>query len=219
MSAGRRRPAVLWRAGGILAGLLVLLVGAPLPPGILQSAPFVSSEMQRALAGAAAAQSARPAAPAPTSKPPAEAPRAPQAGGAATAAAPAIIKSEPGELRDPFKPLILSREELARREKVEAAKKAEEPAMPTELLPPLQRFDLSNLTLVGIIRAAGENLAVVQAPNGRGYFVRAKMRVGRNQGVVKVIRPDSIVIVEQHKNPLGQPEPKEVTVKLRPSEG
>ena len=135
-----------------------------------------------------------------------------------------IFVYENGGRRDPFRSLILSQDELDRREREEAAarqesEEEEEEETPPEFLPPLERFDLSNLDLVGIIRTKKGNLAVVQAPDGHGYFLRKKTRLGRNKGAVVQIEADFIVIEEQHKNPLGRYERKEVVVKLRPDEG
>ena len=91
---------------------------------------------------------------------------------------------------DPFKPLFaIEAERMAR-----ADKKAKKKKLP---LTPLQRIDLSQLKLVGIIVSPTGNKALVEEPSGKGYIITKGTYVGTNFGRVKRILKDRVIVEEQ----------------------
>ncbi len=60
----------------------------------------------------------------------------------------------------------------------------------------LQRFELDQLELVGIIWDVSRPKAMIKDPNGTLHVVEANSKVGRNNGYVAVIREGEIVVVE-----------------------
>ncbi len=61
---------------------------------------------------------------------------------------------------------------------------------------PLQRFDLDQLKLVGIIWDVKSPKAMILDPSGKGYVVKVNERIGRNNGYIARIREGEIIIVE-----------------------
>ncbi len=84
-------------------------------------------------------------------------------------------------MRDPFRPLTL-------RTKVNSR--------PRENLSPLERLDLSQLKLVGIVWDIKEPRAMVEDSAGLGYVVKVGMPIGSNDGRVKAIHRNQIVVEE-----------------------
>jgi Tfp pilus assembly protein PilP len=105
--------------------------------------------------------------------------------------------------RDPFKPWIL---EIRSR----ADKKAS--------LNPLQRYDLSQLKLVAVIRKGDDPKAMLQDATGKGFIVTKGSHVGGNEGVIVDITDSEVVIVEKAINLLGDTKTKEVRIGLHQEE-
>ncbi|MGE5174280.1 MAG: pilus assembly protein PilP, partial [Betaproteobacteria bacterium] len=57
--------------------------------------------------------------------------------------------------------------------------------------------------------------AMLEGPDGKGYFVRVGTIIGQNRGVVKKITQDRMVIEEKFKNFSGETERKEIVIELR----
>jgi len=83
--------------------------------------------------------------------------------------------------RDPFRPMTL-------RTKVNTRAR--------ENLSPLERLDLSQLKVVGIIWDIKEPRAMVEDTAGLGYVVKVGTPIGSNDGTVKAIHRNQIVIEE-----------------------
>lgn len=64
-------------------------------------------------------------------------------------------------------------------------------------LTPLQKIDLSQLKVVGIILAEEGNKALVEDPSGKGYVITRGTFVGANFGRVRSILKDRIVVEEE----------------------
>lgn len=92
---------------------------------------------------------------------------------------------DPVNKRDPFLPFS-------------PPKKAENPDFGPVL--PLQRFDLEQLQIVGIIWDVAEPKALVVDPQGNTTIVTMNERIGRNNGYVAAIREGEVVIVEAFDN-------------------
>ncbi len=82
-------------------------------------------------------------------------------------------------------------------------------------LPPLQRVDISELRLIGIVWEGSNYVAMVSTPDGRGYAVRKGTIIGLNKGVVVDIASDHIVIEEKAKDYLGEVKTKRTVLELR----
>lgn len=61
---------------------------------------------------------------------------------------------------------------------------------------PLQKFDLDQLKLIGIIWDVRDPKAMFQDPNAKIYTVGKDERVGRNNGYIATIREGEIVVIE-----------------------
>ncbi len=110
----------------------------------------------------------------------------------------------PGERRDPFVSLLQRGEQKNNTE---------------DELTPLQRVEISDLHLVGIVEDAEGNKALVQTPDGRGYSLRVGLRVGKHDGMVKQILEDQVIIQEKKTDILGQMTVSKEILKLKKEEG
>ena len=106
---------------------------------------------------------------------------------------------KPAGRRDPFAPIIVREE-----------KKEQKGA-----IPPLERYAVAEFKLTGIVWGGFGYNAMLEGPDGKGYFVRAGTVIGLNRGVVKKITKDVMIVEEKFKNYLGATERKEITVTLR----
>lgn len=61
---------------------------------------------------------------------------------------------------------------------------------------PLQKFDLSQLRLVGIIWDVRKPQAMIKDPSGSTHLVGTNTRIGPRNGYIAVIREGEIVVVE-----------------------
>ena len=101
--------------------------------------------------------------------------------------------------RDPFRPMTL---------------KAKAAAQPRENLSPLERLDLGQLKIVGIVWDVKEPRAMIEDSAGLGYTVKVGTPVGNNGGRVKVIRQDQIVVEEYYEDVYGTRKKHDVAMRL-----
>jgi len=101
--------------------------------------------------------------------------------------------------RDPFRPLSL---------KAKASQRAR------ENLSPLERYELGQLKLVGIIWGIKEPRAMVEDATGLGYVVKIGTLIGPNEGKVKAIKPAEVIIEERFTDFYGARKSQEVSMKL-----
>ncbi|WP_373499383.1 pilus assembly protein PilP [Desulfococcus sp.] len=100
---------------------------------------------------------------------------------------------------DPFEPLF----------KPMPAEKPKLPAPPEKItapkrrLTPLEKVDLDQLKLVGIVRADSGNKALVEDASGKGYIVIHGTYLGIHSGKVVDILKDRIIVEEEDKDMLG----------------
>jgi type IV pilus assembly protein PilP len=114
----------------------------------------------------------------------------------------AIAKSSPQERPvynpkdkiDPFEPLFRDKPSVA------LVKKKRKKRVPRT---PLERIDLSQLKLVGIIVASSGNRALVEESSGKGYVIKNGTYVGTNAGKVVKIEKDKVVVAEEYEDVLG----------------
>jgi Tfp pilus assembly protein PilP len=79
---------------------------------------------------------------------------------------------------------------------------------------PLERYQIGQLKLVGVVRGAGVSRAMVEDSSGLGYIISAGTPIGSSGGVVQSIEPRRVLIEETITNFLGESEPREVVMEL-----
>ncbi len=84
----------------------------------------------------------------------------------------------------------------------------------TEALSPLERFDLSQLTVTGIIWATKQRRALVEDPTGKGYIVAEGAGIGKNKGRVLRIDDNRVVVKETYVDFHNKATTKEVDLYL-----
>ncbi len=79
---------------------------------------------------------------------------------------------------------------------------------------PLQKYEISQLTLVAIIMIPGGNIALVEDSLGKGYFLKKGTEIGKNDGKVKQILKDKVIIEEVYEDTFGQKKINEISLYL-----
>ncbi len=100
--------------------------------------------------------------------------------------------------RDPFSPIVTRQEKKSLSDR-----------------PPLERYNINEFKLSGIVWGGFGYNALLEGPDGKGYFIRVGTILGPNRGIVKKITQNMIVVEEKFKNAMGETESKEITVQLR----
>ncbi len=103
--------------------------------------------------------------------------------------------------RDPFRPFTLHNRRAP---------------TPREKLSPLERYDLGQLKLVGVIWDVKTPNAMVEDSTGLGYVVRIGTPIGMNEGKVKTIQQSGLVIEEFQYDFYGAKKKVERNMKLAP---
>lgn len=85
-------------------------------------------------------------------------------------------------------------------------------------VPPLQRYELSDVKILGIVWGGYGYHGLVQTPDGKGYTVKEGMLMGTNNGVIKAITDKAIVVSEPTVDFSGNKIQREVELLLRPKE-
>jgi Tfp pilus assembly protein PilP len=101
--------------------------------------------------------------------------------------------------RDPFRPFTLNTRTHNR---------------PRENLSPLERYELGQLRLVGVVWHVKEPSAMIEDSAGLGYVVKVGTPIGPNDGKVKAIKPDQIIVEETYVDLFGGKKRREVNIKL-----
>jgi Tfp pilus assembly protein PilP len=101
--------------------------------------------------------------------------------------------------RDPFRPATVRKKVVAR---------------PRENLSPLERFELNQLKIVGIVWDMKEPRAMVEDSTGLGYTIKVGAPIGANDGVVRAIHRNEIIIEEFFYDVYGARKKREVSMKL-----
>lgn len=86
-------------------------------------------------------------------------------------------------------------------------------------LTPIEKVDLSELKLVGIIFAPSGNKALVEDVSGKGFVIKKGTRIGINFGKVIKILKNSVLVKEEAESILGQITLVERELKLQKSPG
>ena len=174
----------------------------PTPP-----APATGSakETPKPVASTVAPVATIPAQPAQTPGSPKEATKPAAIAAAAIPAPPVVVEGytyDPKSRRDPFQP-------LTRLVKIDRTRLE---------MPPLQRVQLSDLKLMGIIWGGYGYYGLVRTPDGKGYTVKEGMLMGTNNGVISAITDKAVTVSEPSIDIAGNKSTKEVVILLRPKE-
>lgn len=92
--------------------------------------------------------------------------------------------------RDPFSPFFGSDGDEIVEEGVEGEEE------PVQAVTPLQRFDLDQIKLLGVIWGVKNPRAMMKDPTGKIHVVTKNAKIGRNKGYIAVIREGELVVVE-----------------------
>ncbi|MCP4006063.1 MAG: hypothetical protein GY725_17910 [bacterium] len=79
---------------------------------------------------------------------------------------------------------------------------------------PLERFDLSQLEITGIIWSMKMPRALIKDPTGKGYVVNEGTPVGKNKGRIVLIEDNRVVVKETYVDFQDRATSKEVEMKL-----
>ena len=121
----------------------------------------------------------------------------------------AAIGYDPNGKIDPFIPLIKEESQQAGGGTLVPAKQRADrkKRKPTT---PLERIELSQLSLRAIVRSAQGNKALVQEATGKGYVITKGTFIGVNQGTVIDIQKDRVIVEEEVESLQG-----DITLKTR----
>lgn len=109
---------------------------------------------------------------------------------------------------DPFAPLI--------KEKPVTLPVKHRKAVGRKLLTPLEKLELSQLKLVGILRAQSGNRALVEEDSGKGYIIKKGTYIGTRSGKVAKILSDRIIVEEEVEDIYGKVSVRKKEIKLKP---
>ncbi len=79
---------------------------------------------------------------------------------------------------------------------------------------PLQKYEISQLKLVAIIITPEGNIALVEDSAGKGYFLKKGTEIGKNDGKVKKILKNKVIIEEVYEDTFGQKKINEISLFL-----
>jgi type IV pilus assembly protein PilP len=104
---------------------------------------------------------------------------------------------DPAGKIDPFKPLFKEKPELK-------SKSAEYADTESKGTTPLEKIDLSQLKVTGVILAASGNKALVREASGRGHVVSKGTPIGIHGGRVAGVLKDKVIVKERMKDLRGR---------------
>ena len=84
---------------------------------------------------------------------------------------------------------------------------------------PLERFDLSQLTVTGILWGAKTPRALIKDPSGKAYVVAAGSLIGRNDGRIMNIADGAVTVKETYVDFLGKATTKDIRMQLHEKQG
>lgn len=102
--------------------------------------------------------------------------------------------------RDPFRPFTL---DLQRADTPEEA-----------ILSPLQRYEIAQLKLAGLVLDLRTPRAMLQDSSGMGYIITPGTPIGRRHGVVKSIEPGRVVVEETVLDYYGRQQLHQVVMEM-----
>lgn len=100
-----------------------------------------------------------------------------------------VFAYDPAGRRDPFEPLLLIKKPVNRSDLPQT---------------PLQTFEIGQMRLVGVIVGKGAPRAMVTAPDGKAYILQKGVLIGKNNGRVKDIRSEVVLVEEKYVDLSGE---------------
>ena len=134
--------------------------------------------------------------------PPPMAPAAMQGDGADGTTTTAEYQYDPTNKRDPFRSFVKQLGETGE-----------------GLETPLERFDLTQLTVTAIVWGVDPTRALIRDPSGKEYIVVEGMVVGKNKGRIIAIEDNLVRVKETYVDALGRAATKSVEMRLRETQG
>jgi Tfp pilus assembly protein PilP len=110
--------------------------------------------------------------------------------------------------REPFKSLL--------REELPIEQDPLVPPNPAEILTPLQKFELKQLKITGIILGGLGDYARVSAPDGKSYTINVGTLIGKSEGKVVSITSNIVLVKEIFRRMSGKVEEVETPMYLTP---
>jgi len=195
------------------------------PPAPKPKATPPGSPGQAPAQPTAPAAPAKPGMPAPAAGTPAPTPAAPAAApGPKEPPKPAVspaptMTAAPGAAVHPADSVEgYSYDPKSRRDPFQSLTKIIKTASFQSQMPPLQRVQISDMKLLGIMWGGYGYYGLIQTPDGKGYTVKDGMLLGTNNGVIKTITDKAIIVSEPTIDLAGRKSTKEVELLLRPRE-
>ena len=195
------------------------------PPAQKPKAPPPGSPGQAPAQPTAPAAPVKPGMPAPAAGTPAPTPAAPAAAPGPKelpkpAASPApTMTAAPGAAVPPADSVEgYSYDPKSRRDPFQSLTKVIKSASLQSQMPPLQRVQISDMKLLGIMWGGYGYYGLIQTPDGKGYTVKEGMLLGTNNGVIRTITDKAIIVSEPTIDVAGRKSTKEVELLLRPRE-
>lgn len=84
---------------------------------------------------------------------------------------------------------------------------------------PLEKFDVMQLSVVGVVWKHQSARALVQDPSGMTYIVGEGAKIGKNEGRVTQIADNLVVVKETYVDTLGEETTKDIQMRIRITEG
>lgn len=84
---------------------------------------------------------------------------------------------------------------------------------------PLEHFDVTQLSVVGVVWKNNNARALVQDPSGMTYIVGQGARIGKNEGRVTQIADNLVVVKETYVDTVGEETTKDIEMRIRVTEG
>jgi Tfp pilus assembly protein PilP len=84
---------------------------------------------------------------------------------------------------------------------------------------PLEKFDVNQLSLVGVVWNATKARALVQDPSGMSYIVAEGTKIGKSNGRVTQIDDNLVVVQETYVDSNGETTTKDIEMRIRATEG
>jgi Tfp pilus assembly protein PilP len=101
--------------------------------------------------------------------------------------------------RDPFRPFTLDLRGAVQE---------------VEILSPLQRFEIAQLKLTGLVLDMAPPRAMLQDNSGMGFIITPGTPIGRRHGVVKSIEPGRVVVEEMVLDYYGRQQTHQVVMEM-----
>jgi type IV pilus assembly protein PilP len=106
---------------------------------------------------------------------------------------------------DPFEPLFRAQSGISKKtnKKIKRVPRT-----------PLERIDLAQLKLVGIILASSGNRALVEESTGKGYVIKKGTYIGTNGGKIVKIQKETVYVEEKFEDVFGKIQTRKRELKL-----